>query len=47
MLIIKIELISISEGTGMSDFRDQEAQEVFTICDINNIRVICGVFLKM
>ena len=48
MLITKIELISISEGTDMPDFRDQEAQEVFTKCDTNNIyiTIICGVFFK-
>lgn len=36
MITIKTEMISISEGTGMSDFRHQEVQEVFTQCHPNN-----------
>lgn len=48
IIIIKIEMTSISEGTGMSDFRDQEVQEVFTKCDPNNVRITitCCVFEK-
>lgn len=36
IFMIKTEMISISEGIGMSDFRDQEIQEVFTQCDPDN-----------